>query len=96
LKLAWENSSQERPYLEKNLSHTQNSSQERSYLEQTYHTHKKNWAQGEDPEFKSQYCKKKKKGYCFLFVYFKMPRGNLEVVHHRALVLAQIRKWLDK
>lgn len=25
-----------------------------------------------------------------------MPRGNLEVVHHRALVLAQIRKWLDK
>ncbi|EDL91691.1 inhibitor of kappa light polypeptide enhancer in B-cells, kinase complex-associated protein, isoform CRA_b [Rattus norvegicus] len=27
---------------------------------------------------------------------FEMPRGNLEVVHHRALVLAQIRKWLDK
>ncbi|XP_004848211.1 elongator complex protein 1 isoform X2 [Heterocephalus glaber] len=26
----------------------------------------------------------------------QMPRGNLEVVHHRALVLAQIRKWLDK
>uniref|UniRef100_G3U3U6 Elongator complex protein 1 n=1 Tax=Loxodonta africana TaxID=9785 RepID=G3U3U6_LOXAF len=25
----------------------------------------------------------------------QMPRGNLEVVHHRALVLAQIRKWLD-
>ncbi|KAF3821189.1 hypothetical protein GH733_011342, partial [Mirounga leonina] len=25
-----------------------------------------------------------------------MPRGNLEVVHHQALVLAQIRKWLDK
>ncbi|XP_051018144.1 elongator complex protein 1 [Acomys russatus] len=26
----------------------------------------------------------------------QMPRGNLEVVHHRALVLAQVRKWLDK
>ncbi|XP_055973206.1 elongator complex protein 1 [Sorex fumeus] len=26
----------------------------------------------------------------------QMPRGNLEVVHHRALVLAQLRKWLDK
>nr|XP_027798807.1 elongator complex protein 1 [Marmota flaviventris] len=26
----------------------------------------------------------------------QMPRGNLEVVHHRALVLTQIRKWLDK
>jgi len=26
----------------------------------------------------------------------QMPRGNLEVVHHQALVLAQIRKWLDK
>ncbi|EGV92490.1 elongator complex protein 1 isoform X1 [Cricetulus griseus] len=26
----------------------------------------------------------------------QMPRGNLEVVHHRTLVLAQIRKWLDK
>ncbi|EPY84057.1 elongator complex protein 1 [Camelus ferus] len=26
----------------------------------------------------------------------EMPRGNLEVVYHRALVLAQIRKWLDK
>ncbi|XP_078230095.1 elongator complex protein 1 isoform X2 [Callithrix jacchus] len=26
----------------------------------------------------------------------QMPRGNLEVVHHRALVLAQIRKWLDR
>ncbi|VCX30510.1 unnamed protein product [Gulo gulo] len=26
----------------------------------------------------------------------QMPRGNLEVVHHRALVLSQIRKWLDK
>lgn len=25
----------------------------------------------------------------------KMPRGNLETVHHRALVLAQLRKWLD-
>ncbi|XP_053559202.1 elongator complex protein 1 [Bombina bombina] len=25
----------------------------------------------------------------------QMPRGNLESVHHRALVLAQIRKWLD-
>uniref|UniRef100_A0A6I8QWU7 Elongator complex protein 1 n=1 Tax=Xenopus tropicalis TaxID=8364 RepID=A0A6I8QWU7_XENTR len=25
----------------------------------------------------------------------QMPRGNLETVHHRALVLAQIRKWLD-
>lgn len=26
----------------------------------------------------------------------QMPRGNVEVVHHRALVLAQVRKWLDK
>ncbi|XP_043916910.1 elongator complex protein 1 [Protopterus annectens] len=26
----------------------------------------------------------------------QMPRGNLETIHHRALVLAQIRKWLDK
>ncbi|XP_074136167.1 elongator complex protein 1 isoform X1 [Sminthopsis crassicaudata] len=26
----------------------------------------------------------------------QMPRGNLEVVYHRALVLAQIRKWLDR
>uniref|UniRef100_A0A8C3T8H8 Elongator complex protein 1 n=1 Tax=Chelydra serpentina TaxID=8475 RepID=A0A8C3T8H8_CHESE len=26
----------------------------------------------------------------------QMPRGNLETVHHRALVLAQIRKWLDR
>ncbi|XP_061492160.1 elongator complex protein 1 isoform X2 [Rhineura floridana] len=25
----------------------------------------------------------------------QMPRGNLETVHHRALVLAQVRKWLD-
>uniref|UniRef100_A0A3Q2D9B7 Elongator complex protein 1 n=1 Tax=Cyprinodon variegatus TaxID=28743 RepID=A0A3Q2D9B7_CYPVA len=25
----------------------------------------------------------------------RMPRGNLETVHHRALVLAQLRKWLD-
>ncbi|XP_057205981.1 elongator complex protein 1 [Triplophysa rosa] len=25
----------------------------------------------------------------------QMPRGNLETVHHRALVLAQLRKWLD-
>ncbi|KAF7658016.1 hypothetical protein LDENG_00019130 [Lucifuga dentata] len=28
-------------------------------------------------------------------VILQMPRGNLETVHHRALVLAQIRKWLD-
>uniref|UniRef100_A0A3P9L654 Elongator complex protein 1 n=1 Tax=Oryzias latipes TaxID=8090 RepID=A0A3P9L654_ORYLA len=28
-------------------------------------------------------------------VILQMPRGNLESVHHRALVLAQIRKWLD-
>ncbi|KAJ8015545.1 hypothetical protein DPEC_G00027240 [Dallia pectoralis] len=26
----------------------------------------------------------------------QMPRGNLETIHHRALVLAQIRKWLDE
>ncbi|XP_030050201.1 LOW QUALITY PROTEIN: elongator complex protein 1 [Microcaecilia unicolor] len=26
----------------------------------------------------------------------QMPRGNLETVHHRALVMAQIRKWLDR
>ncbi|XP_010898655.2 elongator complex protein 1 [Esox lucius] len=25
----------------------------------------------------------------------QMPRGNLETIHHRALVLAQVRKWLD-
>lgn len=25
-----------------------------------------------------------------------MPRGNLETIHHRALVLAQLRKWLDR
>ncbi|KAM3867334.1 elongator complex protein 1 [Diretmus argenteus] len=25
----------------------------------------------------------------------QMPRGNLETVHHRALVLAQLRTWLD-
>ncbi|NXY46754.1 ELP1 protein, partial [Ceuthmochares aereus] len=29
-------------------------------------------------------------------VVLQMPRGNLEIVHHRALVLAQIRKWLDR
>ncbi|XP_073401432.1 elongator complex protein 1 isoform X2 [Dendrobates tinctorius] len=28
-------------------------------------------------------------------VIVQMPRGNLETIHHRALVLAQIRKWLD-
>uniref|UniRef100_A0A8C2WV44 Elongator complex protein 1 n=1 Tax=Cyclopterus lumpus TaxID=8103 RepID=A0A8C2WV44_CYCLU len=28
-------------------------------------------------------------------VVLQMPRGNLETVHHRALVLAQLRKWLD-
>ncbi|XP_024116076.1 elongator complex protein 1 isoform X1 [Oryzias melastigma] len=28
-------------------------------------------------------------------VILQMPRGNLECIHHRALVLAQIRKWLD-
>ncbi len=26
----------------------------------------------------------------------QMPRGNLETVHHRALVLAQLRKWLHR
>lgn len=25
-----------------------------------------------------------------------MPRGNLETIHHRALVLAQLRTWLDR
>ncbi|TRY90045.1 hypothetical protein DNTS_031568 [Danionella cerebrum] len=25
----------------------------------------------------------------------QMPRGNLETIHHRALVLTQLRKWLD-
>uniref|UniRef100_A0A4W4HKC3 Elongator complex protein 1 n=1 Tax=Electrophorus electricus TaxID=8005 RepID=A0A4W4HKC3_ELEEL len=25
----------------------------------------------------------------------QMPRGNIETIHHRALVLAQLRKWLD-
>ncbi|XP_052006172.1 elongator complex protein 1 [Xyrauchen texanus] len=25
----------------------------------------------------------------------QMPRGNLETIHHRALVLSQLRKWLD-
>ncbi|XP_037531563.1 elongator complex protein 1 [Nematolebias whitei] len=29
-------------------------------------------------------------------VVLQMPRGNLETVHHRALVLAQLRKWLDQ
>ncbi|XP_065518260.1 elongator complex protein 1 [Lathamus discolor] len=29
-------------------------------------------------------------------VVLQMPRGNLETVHHRALVLAQIRKFLDR
>ncbi|MED6250191.1 putative elongator complex protein 1, partial [Ataeniobius toweri] len=28
-------------------------------------------------------------------VILQMPRGNLETIHHRALVLAQLRKWLD-
>ncbi|XP_061691205.1 elongator complex protein 1 isoform X2 [Syngnathoides biaculeatus] len=28
-------------------------------------------------------------------VVLQMPRGNLEAVHHRALVLAQLRQWLD-
>lgn len=28
-------------------------------------------------------------------VILQMPRGNLETIHHRALVLAQTRKWLD-
>ncbi|XP_062281741.1 elongator complex protein 1 [Scomber scombrus] len=28
-------------------------------------------------------------------VILQMPRGNLETVNHRALVLAQLRKWLD-
>uniref|UniRef100_A0AAX7VC62 Elongator complex protein 1 n=1 Tax=Astatotilapia calliptera TaxID=8154 RepID=A0AAX7VC62_ASTCA len=29
-------------------------------------------------------------------VILQMPRGNLETIHHRALVLAQLRKWLDR
>lgn len=29
-------------------------------------------------------------------VFDQMPRGNLETVHHRSLVLAQLRSWLDK
>ncbi|KAM6999828.1 elongator complex protein 1 [Tautogolabrus adspersus] len=28
-------------------------------------------------------------------VILQMPRGNLETVHHRALLLAQLRQWLD-
>ncbi|XP_068596109.1 elongator complex protein 1 [Brachionichthys hirsutus] len=28
-------------------------------------------------------------------VVLQMPRGNLETVHHRALVLSQLRTWLD-
>ncbi|XP_053318021.1 elongator complex protein 1 [Spea bombifrons] len=28
-------------------------------------------------------------------IILQMPRGNLETIHHRALVLAQIRNWLD-
>ncbi|XP_015276159.1 PREDICTED: elongator complex protein 1 [Gekko japonicus] len=28
-------------------------------------------------------------------VILQVPRGNLETIHHRALVLAQVRKWLD-
>ncbi|XP_060092966.1 elongator complex protein 1 [Heteronotia binoei] len=26
----------------------------------------------------------------------QVPRGNLETIHHQALVLAQVRKWLDR
>ncbi|NXA41013.1 ELP1 protein, partial [Eudromia elegans] len=29
-------------------------------------------------------------------VILQMPRGNLETIHHRALVLAQIQKWLNR
>ncbi|NXD28826.1 ELP1 protein, partial [Spelaeornis formosus] len=29
-------------------------------------------------------------------VVLQMPRGNLETIYHRALVLAQIQKWLDR
>uniref|UniRef100_A0A8B9PHM8 Elongator complex protein 1 n=1 Tax=Apteryx owenii TaxID=8824 RepID=A0A8B9PHM8_APTOW len=29
-------------------------------------------------------------------VVLQMPRGNLETIHHRALVLAQIQKWLNR
>ncbi|XP_051785859.1 elongator complex protein 1 [Erpetoichthys calabaricus] len=29
-------------------------------------------------------------------VILQMPRGNLETIHHRALLLARIRKWLDR
>ncbi|XP_077589151.1 elongator complex protein 1 [Stigmatopora nigra] len=28
-------------------------------------------------------------------IILQMPRGNLETVHHRALVLTQLRQWLD-
>lgn len=31
-----------------------------------------------------------------MYVSDQMPRGNLETVHHRSLVLAQLRGWLDK
>ncbi|NP_001089940.1 putative elongator complex protein 1 [Xenopus laevis] len=33
---------------------------------------------------------------CDTKLILQMPRGNLETIHHRALVLAQIRKWLDR
>nr|XP_061793334.1 elongator complex protein 1-like [Nerophis lumbriciformis] len=29
-------------------------------------------------------------------VVLQMPRGNLETIHHRALVLAQLRQWLNE
>ncbi|KAG8130313.1 putative Elongator complex protein [Naja naja] len=35
--------------------------------------------------------------FCFIMNLcpLQVPRGNLEAIHHRALVLAQVRKWLD-
>lgn len=32
----------------------------------------------------------------FMLGSLQVPRGNLEAIHHRALVLAQVRKWLDR
>ncbi|NXT69938.1 ELP1 protein, partial [Chaetops frenatus] len=51
----------------------------------------------------SETLRKVERGSCIVTVVpqdtkvvLQMPRGNLETIHHHALVLAQIRKWLDR
>ncbi|XP_004600345.2 elongator complex protein 1 [Sorex araneus] len=58
---------------------------------------------GSSPVSNGETCRKVERGSRIVAVVpqdtkliLQMPRGNLEVVHHRALVLAQLRKWLDK